>query len=157
MATKRSWSENHNFEGDILAGSLKVTVSCHFQRIREDVQKVSDLLRGGHSGRLSEPTRISYFWPISSCFCLCWSAMYWGHSHNLKMPQSGLGSVQGKKVECVQRRVCFINEQVPWPHSNRNVKFCTSRLCMQMSSFLFVRAWAMPRILYLSCGVPFPV
>ena len=32
-----------------------------------------------------------------------------------------------------------------------------SHLCMKMSSFLFVRAWAMPRILCLSCGVPFPV
>jgi len=28
---------------------------------------------------------------------------------------------------------------------------------MKMSSFLFVRTWAMPRISYLSCGVPFPV
>ena len=32
-----------------------------------------------------------------------------------------------------------------------------SHLCIKMSFFLFVRAWAMPRILYLSCGVPFPV
>ena len=32
-----------------------------------------------------------------------------------------------------------------------------SRLCMKMSSFLFVCAWAMPRILYSSCGIPFPV
>ena len=34
-----------------------------------------------------------------------------------------------------------------------------SRLCMKISSFLFVRTWewAMPRILYLSCGIPFPV
>ena len=63
----------------------------------------------------------------------------------------------GKKYrEYAQRRVCFVNEPVPWPHSNLNVKFCTSHLCMKMSSFLFVCAWAMPRILYLSCGVPFP-
>ena len=32
-----------------------------------------------------------------------------------------------------------------------------SRLCMKMSSFLFVRACAVPRMLYLSCGIPFPV
>ena len=32
-----------------------------------------------------------------------------------------------------------------------------SRLCTKMSSFLFVHAWAMPRILYLLCGIPFPV
>ena len=32
-----------------------------------------------------------------------------------------------------------------------------SRLCIKMSYFLFVRAWAMPRILYLSCGTPFLV
>ena len=32
-----------------------------------------------------------------------------------------------------------------------------SRLCLKMSSFLFVRTWAMPRILYLSCGTPFLV
>ena len=62
-----------------------------------------------------------------------------------------------RKAEYVQRRVCFVNVQVPRPHSNIYVKLCTSRLCMKMSSFLFVRTWAMPRILYLSCGVPFPV
>ena len=32
-----------------------------------------------------------------------------------------------------------------------------SRLCMIMSSFLFVRVWAIPRTLYISCGIPFPV
>ena len=32
-----------------------------------------------------------------------------------------------------------------------------SRLCIKMSYLLFVRTWAMPRILYLSCGIPFPV
>ena len=32
-----------------------------------------------------------------------------------------------------------------------------SRLCMKMSSYLFVRACAMPRMLYLSCAIPFPV
>ena len=62
-----------------------------------------------------------------------------------------------KYREYAQCSVCFVNKQVPWPHSNINVKFCTNRLCMKMPSFLFVRAWAMPRILYLSCGVPFPV
>ena len=30
-----------------------------------------------------------------------------------------------------------------------------SRLCMKMSSFLFVRTWAMPETLYLSCEIPF--
>ena len=29
-----------------------------------------------------------------------------------------------------------------------------SRLCMKMSSFLFVRAWSMSHILYSSCGIP---
>ena len=38
-----------------------------------------------------------------------------------------------------------------------HVKICPSRLCMKMSSFLFVRAWAMPRTLYVSCGIPFLV
>ena len=42
--------------------------------------------------------------------------------------------------EYTQRRVCFINVPVPWPHSNINIKFCTSRLCMKMLSFLFVHA-----------------
>ena len=32
-----------------------------------------------------------------------------------------------------------------------------SRLCMSMLFFLFLRARAMPRMLYLSCGIPFPV
>ena len=62
-----------------------------------------------------------------------------------------------KYWEYAHRCVCFVNVQLPLPHSNINVKFCTSRLCMKMSSFLFVRAWAMPRILYIACGVPFPV
>ena len=30
-------------------------------------------------------------------------------------------------------------------------------LCMKMSSFLCVRTWTMPRILCLSCEIPFPV
>ena len=62
-----------------------------------------------------------------------------------------------KYREYAQRRVCFINEQVPCPNSNIYVKLCTSRLCMKMLSFLFVFAWAMPRILYSSCGIQFPV
>ena len=45
-----------------------------------------------------------------------------------------------RKVEYVQRRVRFVNVQVPCPLSIIYVKFCTSRLCMKMSSFLFVRA-----------------
>ena len=32
-----------------------------------------------------------------------------------------------------------------------------TRLCMKMLSFLFERAWAMPRKLHLSCGIPYPV
>ena len=62
-----------------------------------------------------------------------------------------------RKAEYVQRRVRFVNVQVPCPHSIIYVKFCTCRLCMKMLSFLFVRACAMPRILFLSCGIPFPV
>ena len=62
-----------------------------------------------------------------------------------------------RKAEYVQRRVRFVNVQVPCPLSIIYVKFCTSRLCMKMSSFLFVCVWTMPRILYLSCGIPFPV
>ena len=64
-----------------------------------------------------------------------------------------------RKTEYVQHRVCFVKvqQQVTCPHSNIYVKLCTSCLCIKISSFLFVRAWAMPRILYLSCGIPFPV
>ena len=62
-----------------------------------------------------------------------------------------------RKAKYVQRRVCFVIVQVPCPHSNIYVKLCTSRLCIKMSSFLFVRGCAMPRLLYLSCEVPFPV
>ena len=58
-----------------------------------------------------------------------------------------------RKAEYVQRCVYFVNEQV----SNINGKFSTSQLCMKKSSFLLVLAWVMPRILYLSCVVPFPV
>ena len=94
-----------------------------------------------------------------SCTILCLFMCVWPKDE-WKMPQSGLGSMRGKKyrnAEYVQSHVCFVNEEVSWPHSNINVKFCTSRLCMKMSSFLFVCAWAMPRILYISWGVPFPV
>ena len=41
--------------------------------------------------------------------------------------------------------------------ANIYVKLCTSRFCIKMSSFLFVHTWAMPHILYLLCGFPFPV
>ena len=56
------------------------------------------------------------------------------------------------KAEYVQCRECFVDVQVRCPYSNIYVKLCTSRLCMKMSSFLLVRAWTMPRMLYLSCG-----
>ena len=49
-----------------------------------------------------------------------------------------------RKAEYVQRHV--------WCASSMY-----SRLCMKMLIFLFVRACAMQRILYLSCGIPFPV
>ena len=78
------------------------------------------------------------------------------NKNSVKWTRQHAGKKYGK-AEYVQHRVCFVNEQVSWPDSNINVKFCTSRHCVKMSSFLFVRAWAMPRILYLSCGVPFPV
>ena len=45
----------------------------------------------------------------------------------------------------------------PLPHSNIHVKIFPSRLCMKMLSFLFVRAWAMPHMSYLSWGIPFPI
>ena len=32
-----------------------------------------------------------------------------------------------------------------------------SHLCLKMLSFLLLRAWTMPRKIYLSCGIPFPV
>ena len=62
-----------------------------------------------------------------------------------------------RKGEYVQRRVCFVNVQVPCPHSIIYVKLYTSRLCTKMLFFLFVCAWAMLHILYLSCRVLFPV
>ena len=49
------------------------------------------------------------------------------------------------------------NVQFPCPHFNICVKLCTSRQCIKMSSFLFVRGCAMLRILYFSCEVPFLV
>ena len=45
--------------------------------------------------------------------------------------------------------------------TKRNMSVCASsmysRLCMKMFSILFLRARALPRMLYLSCGIPFPV
>ena len=43
------------------------------------------------------------------------------------------------------------------PLQYKYVKICLSRLYMKMLSFLFVRAWARPCTLYVSCGIPFPV
>ena len=88
----------------------------------------------------------------SSCFCLLRNQLV--NKNAAKRSRQHAGK---KYREYAQRHVCFVNEQVPWPHSNINVKYCTSRVCMKMLSFLFVRAWAMPRILYLSCGIQFPV
>ena len=46
---------------------------------------------------------------------------------------------------------------VPCPCSVIHAKFCTSHLCMKMLYFLYVFACAMPCILYLLCGILFPV
>ena len=51
--------------------------------------------------------------------------------------------------------MCAWSMYMSLTHSNIYVKFCTSRLCMKMLSFLFVRTWAMPHILYLPCGFYF--
>ena len=48
-----------------------------------------------------------------------------------------------RKAEYVQRCVCFVNVQ-----SSLHVNAVFS-VCAQI--------WTMPRILYLSCGIPFPV
>ena len=47
--------------------------------------------------------------------------------------------------------------QVIRPHFNIHVKIGLRRLGMKMSSFMYERACAMPRTLYLSCGILFPV
>ena len=44
----------------------------------------------------------------------------------------------------VQRCVCFVNVQVPCPHFNIYVKLYISRIYMQMSSFLYACAQAIP-------------
>ena len=44
---------------------------------------------------------------------------------------------------------------IPGP-TGHLMPMCERNWKLKMSSFLFVGAWAMPRILYLSCGVPFP-
>ena len=75
-------------------------------------------------------------------------------SFDLSTPSMTKGRNGGEKRG---KRVCFVNVQLPRLNSNIYVKFCTSRLYIKMSSFLFVRTWAMLSILYLSCGVPFPV
>ena len=45
----------------------------------------------------------------------------------------------------------------PLPPLSYTFKACTSRLCMKMSSFMYARACAMPRTLYSSCGILFPL
>ena len=46
-----------------------------------------------------------------------------------------IGKNKCRKAEYVQRRVRFINVQVPYPHSIIYVKFCTSRLFMKCRLF----------------------
>ena len=82
-----------------------------------------------------------------------WELWFHGDMNGTQLPLFRVLRKKYRKVEYVQRRVCFVNEQVPWPHS----KFCTSRLCMKMSSFLFLHACALSRMLYVSCGIPFSV
>ena len=50
------------------------------------------------------------------------------------------------KAENVQRCVCYVNVQVPCPHSNSRL-FC----------FCAHGAWTMPGALHLSCGIPIPI
>ena len=58
---------------------------------------------------------------------------------------------KGRGQKRAQLRLCKLGpDTVPCPHSNIHVKLFPSRL------FSFVRTWAMPRLLYLSCGIPFP-
>ena len=57
-----------------------------------------------------------------------------------------VGVQKYRKGEYVQRPVCFVNVQFPWPNSNIYVKLWASRLCMKMASFLFVSAWGMQHI-----------
>ena len=43
------------------------------------------------------------------------------------------------------------------PQSTICQPLCVLCIYMKMLSFLFLRAWAMPHVLHLSCGIPFPV
>ena len=98
------------------------------------------------------------------------SCRYWCFPSNEKVPQelAGMRLIDYDKdwaacrEKIPQSKICpapcvLRKWTSPLPHSNINVKFCSSHLCTKMLSSLFVHAWAMPHILYLSCGVPFPV
>ena len=62
---------------------------------------------------------------------------------------------------CSKQIRCGLKKIKNTAKRNMSNTMCTSsmysRLCMDMLSFLFVRVWTMPHILYLSCGIPFSV
>ena len=65
------------------------------------------------------------------------------------MSDSDGGGLEGTKFKKKYRKAEYVQRRVRLS--------MYSRLCMKMSSFLFERACAMPRMVYLSCGIPFPV
>ena len=64
------------------------------------------------------------------------------------------------KIICKSRKIKQTHEKNT-AKRNMSSAVCASsmysRLCMKMSSFLFVRSCAIPRVLYLSCAIPFLV
>ena len=74
------------------------------------------------------------------------------------MVQESFIGVKKKFQACfeeVSGKSQFVNVQ-SLLHENVVFSAC-ARMGMGMGMGMGMRAWAMPRILYLSCGVPFPV
>ena len=64
------------------------------------------------------------------------------------MPQSGLGIMQGKNT-AKQNMFSAVCALLMKSLVNINVKFCTSRLSMKMSSFQFVCNWQCSSVYYI--------
>ena len=88
-------------------------------------------------------------------------------SHSFMRPNAWCIFRIFKVIEVQKQEISFFcvrgHEMIRKNTTKRNMSsaLCASsmysRLCMKMSSFLFVRLWTMPRILYSSCGILCPV
>ena len=131
-------------------------VLCNFDKTLFKNMRMKHLFRFHRQGFNSN--QILFKLPWSMLIIMCIPAMLFILKLRLNQGASNYAHFFRKirwkcgKAEYVQRRVHFVNVQVPCPPFIIYVKFCTSRICMKMSSFLYARPCTIPHILYFQCG-----